>query len=322
MKNASTVMLAVVFALAAVNSIAKEVWPTKPIRLITAAPAGMAPDIIARLVMDRVSQSIGQTIIHDYHPAANGVVAMQRAAASAADGYTFVYLHTAAAVVTPSTFKQAKYDVERDVEAIAAVANTPLLIVANNDVAARTLADMIEMAKKAPGMVVVGNPVRTSIPHLAAELIGQRAGAEFNHVWFNSSPMGVQATIKGDAQFFIDGPAVLLPMVKSGRLRAIAVTAPSILPGLEGIPLAKDTVPEASVLGWFVTFALPGTPQPIKQRMNDEINKALRTPEVAARLHELGTYPMPGSIADAQKFVRNEKKRWAEVIRNAAIQAE
>jgi tripartite-type tricarboxylate transporter receptor subunit TctC len=304
MKSDPTVMLAIVCALAAVNATAQDAWPSKPVRLITAAPAGMAPDIIARLVMDRVSQSIGQTIIHDYHPAANGTVAMQRAAASAADGYTFVYLHTAAAVVTPVTFKQAKYDVERDVEAIAAVANTPLLIVANNDVSAKTLADMVEMAKKAPGMVVVGNPVRTSIPHLAAELIGQRAGAHFNHVWFNSSPMGVQATIKGDAQFFIDGPAVLLPMVKSGRLRAIAVTAPSTLQG------------------WFVTFALPGTPQPIKQRMNDEINKALRTPELAARLHELGTYPMPGSIADAQKFVRNEKYRWAEVIRSAGIQAE
>jgi len=322
MKKSLTMMLAAVCALAAVNAMAQGAWPAKPLRLITAASAGMAPDIVARLVMERVSQSIGQAIVHDYHPAANGIVAMQQAAASVADGYTFVYLHAAAAVVTPATYKQAKYDVEKDLEAIAAIANTPLLIVANNDVPAKTLADVLEMARKAPGTVVVGNPVRTSIPHLTAELISQRAAVQFNHVWFNSSPMGVQATIKGDAQFFIDGPAVLLPMVKAGRLRAIAVTAPTTFAGLEGIPLAKDTVPEANVFGWFVAFALPGTPQPVKQRMNEEINKALRHPELAARLRELGTYPMPGSIADAQKFVRDEKNRWAEVIRNAGIRAE
>jgi len=322
MRNKLTTMLAVVCVFAAVDTAAQEAWPARPLHLVTATFAGTAPDIIARLVMDRVSQSIGQPIVVEPQPAANGVAAMQRVAGAAADGYTFVYLHTAAAVVTPHTFKLAKYDAERDLEAIAAVANTPLLIVANNGVAARTVVDLLEMAKKAPGMVVVGNPVRTSIPHLTAELIGQRAGVEFSHVWFNSSPMGVQATIKGDAQFFIDGPAVLMPMVRSGRLRAIAVTSSSSLPGLEGIPLVKDTVPGVEVLGWFATFALPGTPPAIKQRMNDEINKALRNPEVAARLRDLGTYPMPGSIADAQKFVHDEKDRWAAVIRTARIQPE
>lgn len=137
-----------------------------------------------------------------------------------------------------------------------------------------------------------------------------------------TTPAGIQAVVNGDIQMYIDGVAPLMPMVKAGRVKALAVTAAQELPGLEGIPLAKDVVPELNVSGWFALFAPKGTPAATVTLLNQAAKKAVQDPDTVAKMRNLGTYPMPGTVAESQAFVKKEKALWADVIRHSGIQPE
>src|SRR5438552_295624 len=156
-----------------------QVYPQKPVRLIVSAPVGTAPDIMARLLGDKLDQTLGQRVIVDNRPTAQGLIAVKALREAAADGYTLGFLQAAAAVVTPFTYRDANYDIERDLETVATVAYTPMLLVANGKAPATALADLQRIAKTSkPETIVVGNPIRASIPHLAAELLAERIGAK------------------------------------------------------------------------------------------------------------------------------------------------
>ena len=297
-------------------------FPSKPIRMIIASPPGSAPDITARLINDKLDAALGQRILVDNRPTANGILAVGQLREAAADGHTVAFLHAAAAVVTPFTYKAANYDHERDLEVVAVIAVSPMMFVANPKAPAKTLGEMIAQAKDKPGDIAIGNPIRTSIPHLAAELLAQRAGVKFQQVSFSSTPQAIQSLVNGDIPYYVDGAPPLIPHVKSGRINALAVASDRTLGGLEGFALAKDTVRDLNVVGWFGVVAPKGTPPDVLQRWNAEINKALGLPDVVARLRELGTYPQPGSLDDAKRFFREQKTLFSGVIREANIQPE
>lgn len=297
-------------------------WPSKPIRLVVPAPPGSAPDVIARLASEKIGRALGQSVVVDNRPGAGGIITMNHVKGSAPDGYTFAFAQAAVVTVTPFTYKEATYDMERDFDTVAIVGRTPMMLVANLNNPARTLADAIAQAKAKPDQVSIGNPTRTSIPHLAAEMVGMKAGARFQQVSFGSTPPGIQAVIAGDTQFYIDGAGALLPLVKSGKMRAIAVAADTVLPGLEDYPLASKTVPGLNVFGWFALFAPKGTPAAIVQRMNAEISQAQQQPDMIARFSDFGTYPTPGSVADAARYVKAENEQFGSVIKSLGLKPE
>lgn len=297
-------------------------WPQKQIRLLVAAPAGSAPDLIARLISEKMSKGLGQAVVVDNRPGAGGIIAMNQLKAAPADGYTLALPQAAVLVVTPFTYKEATYDAERDFETVAMVGKTPMLFVANNNHPAKTLAEAIAMAKAAPEKVSVGNPTRTSIPHLAAELIGQKTGAKFQQVPFANTPQGIQAVISGDINIYTDGVGPLMQLVRTGRVKALAVASETELPGLENIPLANTTVPGLNVWGWFLMQAPKGTPATVVQRINAEVNKAMGEAEVIAKFREFGTYPTPGGVAEAQRFLTGEKALFGSVIRSLGLKPE
>jgi len=297
-------------------------YPQKPVHLIISAPPGTAPDIIARLIGDKLEAGLGQRIIPDNRPTAQGVVAVDNLRQNPPDGYTLALLQAAAAVVTPFTYKGATYDIERDLETVATVAYTPMLFVGAPNAPAKTLAELVAIGKAKPEDIAIGNPIRSSIPHLAAELLGQRTGARFRHVSFTGTAQGIQALMAGDLPYYVDGTAPLMPFVRAGKLIAVAVASERVLPGLEGIPLAKDTVRGLNVYGWFVVVAPKGTPAPIIQRLNAEINKVIAMPEIVTRFADFGTYAMPGTSAEAARFVHNEKIMFSQAIKEAGLQAE
>lgn len=324
-KSAMLLAFAVTFALPAVMTPAaaqQASWPQKPVRIIAPTQAGSAPDIIARIVADKLTSTWKQTVIVDNRPGAGGIIGMRSASSSAPDGYTLVLAHAAAAVVTPYTYVSAKYDIEKDFSTIAFLGYTPMGIVANNDAPGKTLADMIEQSKQNPNKYVLGNPNRTSIPHLAGELLNQQAGAKLFNVSFGASPNGLQGVIKGDATYYIDGVAPLLPMIRSKRVRPVAVFSESVLEGLEGIPLAKDTVPGMSVTGWFILAGPAGMPKAVTEKINKDVNEVLSSPEVIAKFREFGTYINPKSTSESSVFVKAEKARWSGVLKTAGITAE
>lgn len=271
-------------------------WPNKPITVLVATPAGNAPDLVARIFSERLTQLLGQPVIVDNRPGANGIVAVKALTSAPSDGHTLALLHSSVTVVTPFTYKAAGYDPDKDFEAVAMAGRTPMLFVVNAAHSAKTFSEFIKLAKEKPEQVSLGNPTRTSVPHLAAELVGQKAVVKFQHVPFANSAQGIQGVISGDIDMYVDAVGPLVQLVKRGQLRALAVTSDVELPGLEGIPLAMKTVPELSVSGWFMLHAPKGTPLPILQRLNNEMNKVMQEASTAARLRGFGIYPTPGSL--------------------------
>ena len=297
-------------------------YPTKPIRILVPSGAGSAPDTVARIVADRYARQTGQPVIVENKPGAGGIINMNALRQAPADGYTISILQGAVAVVTPFTYKGANYDMERDFSIVGLVGVTPMLFTSNPAFGAKSLAEAVAMAKARPEQVALGSSTRGSIPNLANELLAARTGAKFQIVPFASSGQGIQSTIGGDVPLFTDGVAPLLPLVKAGRLKALAVASDSVLPGLEGIALAKDTVPGLNVSGWFLVAAPKGTPQEIVERLNRETNEAVQQPEVVDRLRELGTYPRAGTVAQARQFVRDEIRVFSQLIKATGIKAE
>jgi tripartite-type tricarboxylate transporter receptor subunit TctC len=297
-------------------------WPSKPIRLLVAAPAGSAPDLIARVIGDKLGRQLGQSIIVDNKPGAGGIIAMNQLKAAAPDGYTLALPQAAVLVVTPHTYKEASYDAERDFETVAVVGKTPMLFVANNNHPAKTFSEAIAMARAKPESVSVGNPTRTSIPHLASELAALKGDAKFLQISFANTGQGIQGVVSGDINLYVDGVGPLLPLAKANKVRALAVASETELPGLEGIPLANKSLPGLNVYGWFMLQAPKGTPTPVLQRLNAEVNKAMQEQDVVARFREIGTYPTPGDLAASQRFLQNEKQLFGSVIKTLGLKPE
>ncbi len=299
-----------------------QTFPEKSIRVIVTAPAASAPDIAIRVLADKLDAGFSQRIIVENRPGAGGIIAVTAVRQAPADGYTLGFLHAAVAIITPFTFKAANYEIDRDFEIVGTVAYSPMMFVANNQAPAKNLAEAVAHAKTKPGTIALGNPSLKSVPHLTGELLAQRTGGQFQQVPFSATTQGLQALMNGDIPYYVDGTTPLLPLVRSGRIRAIGLAADSVLPGLEGLPLAKDSIPGMTVTGWFLVFAPKGTPGPVVQRLNAELNKALVTPDVTQRFRDLGTYAMPRSVAESRDFVKSETERFAKVIKEAGIQPE
>lgn len=321
--NRRHVMGAVALAIAAFTAPAQaQDYKGKTIRIVVPAPPGSAPDVIARVVTDNMRAQLGATVVIENKPGAGGIIAVNQVNGAAPDGMTLLFTQGAVVAISPHTYKEAKFDFERDFEAISAIADTPMLLAANPAKGPATLPAALEAVKAKPESLSLGSPVRTSIPHLAAEMMDQTMGTRFQQVPMGTTSQGIQAVVNGDIQLYIDGVAPIMPMVKAGRLKALAVTAPRELPGLEGIPLAKDVVPNLVVSGWFALFAPKGTPAPLIAQLNSAASTAVQNADVIAKMRNMGTYPMGGSVAQAQAFVKKEKALWAEVIRKSGIQPE
>lgn len=294
-------------------------YPTRMVRMVVPSTPGTAPDIIARLVGERLSASLGQQVMIENKPGGNGILAMNALKQTKPDGYTIMLFHAAAAITTPIMYKEAKFDIERDTDMVGTIAYTPMMFVANKESPYKTLADVVAAGKAKPDDLAFGNPNYGSIPHLTAELMAQITGAQFRQINFAGTTQAIQSVVGGDVPVYVDGVAPLVPLVDSGRLRALAVAADTQLPGLEEIPLAKDTVPGLVATGWFVLLAPKDTPSAMLDRLHADLGNILAQPDFAARIRELGTYPMPKSRADAEQFVRDEKALWHGVIDKAGV---
>jgi tripartite-type tricarboxylate transporter receptor subunit TctC len=295
--------------------------PDTTLNIIVPAAAGSAPDIIARVLGDELRTRLGQTTVIDNKAGAGGIVAVM-AMKTAPSPNTLLLAHAAVVTITPLTYRAAKYDLAQDMEPVVVVADTPMLFVANAGTGPKTLAEAIAAAKAKPGDVAITTTARGSIPNLSAEILAQSTGANFNVIPMGTSGQAMQAVINGDSLVSVDGIAPLLPMVKSGRLRALAVTSPRPLPGLEGMPLAKDTVPGLQATGWFVLFARKGTPAARIQQLNEAVNAALKAPEMQQKLAATANFPVGGSVADARAFVQREKALWASAVQRAGLKPE
>lgn len=315
--------MAVAASCTASLAVQASAFPDKPVRFIAPTAAGSAPDIITRLVADKLGQRWKQPVIVENRPGGNGIIGMNALTRADPDGYTLAMFHAAAAVTTPFLYQAAKFDIERDTDVVATLGYTPMMLVTTPGTPYRTVADLVAAAKGGESSdLVIGSPTRGSIPSLSVYLMGQLSDRDFRQVSFSGTSQALQTLIKGDIPVYIDGVAPLVPLVRAGKLIPIAMSADQALPGFEKIPLLKSTLPGMVTSGWFAVFAPKGTPSAVLESLHAAINDVLREPEVQARLADIGTFPMIKTRSEAGSFVHEEKAKWGGVIAKAQVKAE
>lgn len=312
--------LASLAALGAALPARAQTWPSRPVRLVLGTPAGTAPDAAARLVAERLGALWSQPVIVENRPGAGGMLAMEFVRNAAPDGHTLVFAHSGAVLVTPKILKAARYDPVRDFSVLGYVADSPMMVVAHNDAPGKTLADVLKAAKANPGNLPLGSTEQATLPFLVGHELAGAAGASFQHVPFNQPGQAIQSLVKGDLQYYVDGIAPLLPLVRAGRIRAVAMTSERALPELEDIPVVAQTVPGYAAVGWFVLLGPKGLPADLASRINRDLNAVLALPAIVAKMREISLFPGPRSQAETLALLQRDVERWGAVIRKLGME--
>ena len=311
-------LLALALAMAAPSVLADN-YPTKPIRLVLPFGAGGAADVTARLVAQKLSDSLGEQVIVDNKPSAGGIVAAQVVLSQPSDGYDLLFV-TSGTAISAGLFKQLPFDPLKDLEPISLVGAFPILILVDKSSPMASLKDLMDAMKAKPGMVNAGAVNIGSTQDLNAELFKSLSGLDFQIIPFKTTPdlVGALSGHQIDVAFEIVTP--VLGMVKSGQLRALAVSSAARFSGLPSVPPVKESgLPGFDVSAWNSIAAKAGTPKPIIDRLNQDIQKALAQPDLRQKFAELGIDPRGGTPAEAKQLLMSEVPRWAKVIKDANI---
>ena len=296
-----------------------QAWPSKPVRLIVPAGAGAAPDVIARIVGEKLAAAWGQGVIVDNKPGAGGIPGMSALARSAPDGYTIGFVPAAMGTITPLVFKNPQFNPDTDLVSAATVGISPLMLAVPSSSGIQSVADLAKHAKANPGKVNFAAPQLNSLPHLAGEMVSKAGGMGLFTVPFRAPPEAVTAVLSGDAMLTVDGVPGLLQHVKSGRLRAIGVTSAKRLSGID-VPAVAETYPGYEAIGWFQIIVPAGTPAAIVERINADVNRITASPEVATRLGDMGVYPRQDSVAGAREFFVQQQGAMKRLVTELGVQ--
>ena len=315
--------LLVLALLAALPQAHAQGWPARPIKVIVSFAAGSAPDIVCRFVTDRLSRSLGTTVVVDNRPGAGNVLAAQAAARATSDGYNFFCATAATLVSNPHTFKSLPYDPARDFVPVGMIAKGPFFVLVHPSVPAKTLAELAAYDKANPGKLSFATDGQRNFTGMMAAWLNKIAGTSMLTVPYAGMPQGIQDTIAGRTQVIILAVPVAAPRIKSGELRPLAASFARRVPGFEDIPAIAETYPGFELVGWFLMLAPAGTPQDIVQRMNREMDRILKDPDTAQRLRTLGFFTegaeTPEGVAEA---IRADTTKWGRIVKDIGIQPE
>jgi tripartite-type tricarboxylate transporter receptor subunit TctC len=312
------------FVAVLVNAVAHaQAYPSKPVRLVVPFAPGGTTDVLARLVAQKLTESLGQQFIIENKPGAGGNIGTELAVKSPADGYTLVMSFDGTMAINPNTYAKMPFDPQKDLAAVANVAQVPLLIVVHPGVAAKNIAEFVSLAKSNPGRINYSSAGHGSTGHLTGELFRSRAGIEIVHVSYKGGGQAVQDLLGGQIQMLVTALPTVEGHLKGGKLRALAFTSSKRVPGAPEVPtLAESGYPGMEVLSWYGILAPAGTPQEIVRKLNAEINRVLQAPDVRERLTVLGTEPTGGTAGEFAQVIRADTARWAKVVQDAGIRIE
>lgn len=321
MRSSSRRNLILASALAAMVPLAgaQPVYPSKPIQLIHGFGAGGNADTVARLVAQKLQDGLKQPVVVDIKSGAGGAIATGFVAKAVPDGYNLVML-TGAHTVSAALRKNLPYDSVKDFSFISTVSSFPFVIAVRAEHPAKTLAQLLEMARK--GQVSFTSVGVGSTQHMVGELLGAAGGVPMLHVPYRGGGAPVQAVIGGEVDVLADTLTVATPHIQSGRLRALAVTSAQPWPSLPGVPSVSATLPEFEIRSWLGLAAPAGMPVPIVQLLNSETRKVLQNPDVQKSLASAGSVASPSSPEAMRDMVQNEIARWHGVIVRRGIQVE
>ena len=298
-------------------------YPNKPIKWIVPYPPGGITDTTTRLVVQKVSEALGQPIVVENKPGANSIVGAEAAAKSAPDGYTILTVIGGHAANATLYAGRLNFDPVKSFAPISLAGISPLIITANNDFPATDVKGLIDYARKYPGKISYGSSGVGSATHLTFELLKQTAGIDMVHIPFKGTAPALAAEMGGDLQILGDTPSALMPHVRGGKIKALGLFAKKRSPGAPEVPtIVEAGGPDIEGSTWVLFLAPAGTPQPIVQRLSAEVAKAVQSADLRAKLDPLGIEAVGSTPVESQKFLEDEVAKWAKVITTAGVKPE
>ncbi|MCA3107784.1 MAG: tripartite tricarboxylate transporter substrate binding protein [bacterium] len=310
-------------ALLALPSIAAaQAFPAKPVRLVVAQAAGSATDVIARIFTPRWSELLGQPVVVDVRPGAGGSLGAEITAKSPNDGYTLLLANISTHGVNPALYAKLPYDPVKDFSPVSLVSTTANIIVVHPSVPAKTVKELVAIARAKPGMLNYSSAGPGSSQHLAAALLNTLMKIETTHVPYRGSPPALAGVVAGEIAFMIPTLTTALPQIQNGRVRAIAVTGPTREQEVPNIPTVAETIPGYDVVSWWGVVAPANTPRPAVDRLNADLVKTLAAADVKTGLLKVGMNASSTTPEQFAQYIRDEIAKWTKVAKAANIKLE
>jgi tripartite-type tricarboxylate transporter receptor subunit TctC len=296
-------------------------YPDRPIRLIVGFPPGGAADILGRFAAQHFTESLGQTVIVDNRGGAGGLIATELAAKALPDGYTLLFT-SIPHVINPHLYRKVAYDAVKDFTPVGQFVSVPLMMASNTSFPAKSVKELLALARVKPGQINYASAGSGSSSHLAMELLKSMSRIDLNHVPYKGTGPLITDLISGQVSVTIASAVPLSPQVKAGRLRGLAVTGPKRSPSFPELPAIAETVPGYEVVNWFGILAPAATPGAIVARLNKELNAALASPELRTRLAAQGADVAGGAPEEFGKVIRADYEKWGRVVKESGARVE
>jgi tripartite-type tricarboxylate transporter receptor subunit TctC len=307
-----------VLLLVAFSAFAQE-YPARPVRIIVPSPPAGGTDIVGRVLAEHFSRALGQQFFVENKPGAGNLIGIEAAARAAPDGYTL--LMTASTIVLNTVlYKKVPYDPIKDFAPVTIAATAPNILIVNPNLPAKSVAELIALAKQKPGALSYGTPGIGTSPHLCMELLKYMAGIDIQHVPYRGTAAAVTDVMSGQIQAAFATALTAKPQVDAGRVRALAVSGPRPVSALPGVPPVGATVPDYEAMQWYGLLAPAGVPAAVVEKLNAEALVALRSKEMRDRLASDGAEPLGSTPAEFAAFIRRELDKWTRVARAAGIE--
>ena len=319
--NLKSTIVGIVFAVAALacggGAQAAEPYPNKPVKILLGFPAASATDVIARAVGQKLSEKWGQSVVIDNRPGAGGNLGSEIAAKQPADGYT-IFFGTVANAISTSYYSKLNYDYLKDFTPITLVATTPLVLVANNKVPVQSVKELIAYAKANPGKLNFGSGGPGTSNHLAGEMFKSATGTDLIHVPYKGTPAAYTDLMSGRIQLMFDNIVAVMPQIKAGALRPIAVTSAQRSASLPNLPtVAEAGIPGFEAVSWIGALVPAGTPKEIVDKLHADFVAVLRMPDIQERLGQLGGVVVGNTQEQFAAWNRDEIAKWAKAVKDA-----
>lgn len=310
-------LVAAVLCLGAQTMHAQTVWPNKPVKIVIGFPTGGAPDILARVLAEKWA-SLGQAVTVENKPGAGGNIGADFVAKSAPDGYTLLVGTVGSQTINPSLYSKMPYNAATDFTSISFLGSTPNLLVLNNSVPAKTVKELIDLAKAKPDTLSYGSPGNGTSNHMSGEMFNIQAGVKTRHVPYRGRAQAIPDLLGGHITMMFDNMPSSLPLVKSGELRGLAVTSAKRSPAAPNIPtMAEAGLPAFEATSWFALLGPAKMPKDVLTKINQEVIRAMNLPDVKEKLFQLGLDMQPGTPEALDALIQTETVKWARVVKES-----
>jgi tripartite-type tricarboxylate transporter receptor subunit TctC len=299
------------------SASAQQTWPSRTIKFVNMGPPGTAPDTYNRIYAERLSKVLNVPVIIENRPGVAGNIASDVVAKAAPDGYTFLYTVSSSFTVNPWIYSKLAFNPEKDFRPVSPVLSQGAFIVANNNTPFKTVTELVDYAKTHPGELAYGTNGVGSFLHLIMELFNQSAQVQMLHVPYKGPPL--IDVVSGQIPLCVEPAASAIPMINSGKVRAIAYSGSRRHAQLPNVPTIAETYRAVAVVGWHGVWAPAGVPNDVVQRLNTEVTRITGTPDVQKLIAEMGSEPMSGSVDAMTNMLRLEKRMWGDLVKAKKI---